>query len=69
MPFLNEFFFIHIAYLHSLFDLLFFKTMIINKLYIGTQFDFGFFAISFYMDMYRLMLVQIEKESQSKYNQ
>ena len=34
MPFLNEFLFIHIAYLHSLFDLLFFKTMIIiiNKL-------------------------------------
>ena len=29
MPFLNEFLFIHIAYLHSLFDLLFFKTMII----------------------------------------
>ena len=45
MPFLNEFLFIHIAYLHSLFDLLFFKTMIINKLYIGTQFYFGFFAI------------------------
>lgn len=45
MPFLNEFLFIHIAYLHSLFDLLFFKTMIINKLYIGTQLDFGFFAI------------------------
>ena len=63
MPLFDEILFIQIAYLNGLFDLLFFKTMIINKLYIGTQFDFGLLAISFYMDMYRLMLVQIEKES------
>ena len=69
MPFFNEILFIHITYLNSLFDFLFFKSMIINQLNIWTQFDFGLLAISLYMNMYRLMLVQIEKESQSKYHQ
>ena len=69
MPFFNEILFIHITYLNSLFDFLFFKPMIIDQLNLWTQFDFGLLAISFYMDMYRLMLVQIEKESQSKYHQ
>ena len=69
MPFFNEVIFIHDAYLNSLFDFLFFKSLFLHQLNIWTQFDFGLLAISFYMNMYRLILVQIEKESQSKYHQ
>ena len=52
MPFFNEVIFIHDAYLNSLFDFLFFKSMIIHQLNLWTQFDFGLLAISFYMNMY-----------------